>query len=93
MTEFKEMKTVVEDIEPLELAADEDVEQQQEPHNKERLQQKTGEWIHFTFLITIRWNIILFSIHWQNSHKIHIFFIIRIVINYLNNLFVHRNNI
>lgn len=36
VTEFKEMKTVVEDIEPLELAADEDVEQQQEPHNKER---------------------------------------------------------
>ena len=27
VTEFKEMKTVVEDIEPLELADDEDVEQ------------------------------------------------------------------
>lgn len=36
VTEFKEMKTVVEDVEPLELAADENVEQQQEPHNKER---------------------------------------------------------
>lgn len=36
VTKFKEMKTIVEDVEPLELAADEDVEKQQELHNKDR---------------------------------------------------------
>ena len=78
----KEMKTVVEDVEPLELAADEDVEQQQDSGRK-----------RVTKTFYIRWNNFLFPSISRTSTKIHIFFTIRIVIHNLNNLFVHRNNI